>query len=271
MPELPEVETTRRGLAPTLENATIASVTVRQPRLRWEVPPDLAANLVGRSVRAVRRRAKYLLVDFDHGSLLIHLGMSGSLRFVAPDTPAEKHDHADFVLGEHILRYRDPRRFGAILWQPGVAELHPLLQKLGPEPLEDGFDGDTLYQASRSKQSAIKLMIMDNHVVVGVGNIYANESLFYAGIHPARAAASLNREECQRLAAEIRAVLTRAIAAGGSTLRDFMDAKGKPGYFQQSYKVYGRVGETCHDCGSLIEEIRQGQRSTCYCPHCQPR
>lgn len=270
MPELPEVETTRRGVAPQLEGATVQHVIVREARLRWPIPPELAANLAGRRVRSVSRRAKYLLLDFEHGTLIVHLGMSGSLRFVAPGTPPEKHDHVDIVLGQTVLRYRDPRRFGAMLWQQGPAEAHPLLASLGPEPLSDAFDGGVLFAASRRKGSAIKLMIMDNHVVVGVGNIYANESLFYAGLHPARAANSLSREECDRLATEIKAVLARAIDAGGSTLRDFMDAKGKPGYFQQSYKVYGRRELPCHDCGTLIMEIRQGQRSTCFCPHCQP-
>lgn len=270
MPELPEVETTRRGVAPQLEGATVHDVIVREARLRWPIPPELPALLAGRTVRSVSRRAKYLLVDFEHGTLIVHLGMSGSLRFVAPDTPPEKHDHVDIVLGQTVLRYRDPRRFGAMLWQQGPLEAHPLLARLGPEPLSDAFDGQRLFEASRRKGSAIKLLIMDNHVVVGVGNIYANESLFHAGIHPARAANSLRREECDRLAAEIKSVLARAIEAGGSTLRDFMDAKGKPGYFQQSYKVYGRRELPCHDCGTLICEIRQGQRSTCYCPHCQP-
>lgn len=270
MPELPEVETTRRGVAPQLEGATIREVIVREGRLRWPIPPELPALLADRRVRSVSRRAKYLLVDFEHGTLIVHLGMSGSLRFVAPGTMPEKHDHVDIVLGQTVLRYRDPRRFGAMLWQQGPAEAHPLLASLGPEPLSAAFDGNVLYQASRRKGSAIKLLIMDNHVVVGVGNIYANESLFYGGIHPARAANSLSREECDRLAAEIKAVLARAIEAGGSTLRDFIDAKGKPGYFQQSYKVYGRRELPCHDCGTLICEIRQGQRSTCFCPHCQP-
>lgn len=270
MPELPEVETTRRGVAPLLDGATIRQLIVRQPALRWPVPPDLAANLAGRTVRRVYRRAKYLLADFDHGTLIIHLGMSGSLRFVPPGTPPDKHDHIDIDLGETVLRYRDPRRFGAMLWQQGPAEAHPLLASLGPEPLSEAFDGGALFEAIRRRGSAIKLVIMDNHVVVGVGNIYANESLFYAGLHPARAANSLRREECDRLAAEIKAVLTRAIEAGGSSLRDFIDAKGKPGYFQQSYKVYGRRDLPCHDCGALIREIRQGQRSTCFCPHCQP-
>ncbi|MDC7696813.1 bifunctional DNA-formamidopyrimidine glycosylase/DNA-(apurinic or apyrimidinic site) lyase [Vogesella indigofera] len=270
MPELPEVETTCRGIAPLLLHATIRGVTVREARLRWPVPPDLAANLAGRRVLGISRRAKYLLVDFEHGTLILHLGMSGSLRFVAPGTPPEKHDHVDIDLGQTVLRYRDPRRFGAILWQQGPIEAHPLLTQLGPEPLSYAFDGAVLQQAIQRRGSAIKLAIMDNHVVVGVGNIYANEALFHAGIHPARAANGLSGEECARLAAEIKTVLARAIDAGGSTLRDFVDARGKPGYFQQSYMVYGRRDLPCHVCGSLIRELRQGQRSSCFCPHCQP-
>lgn len=270
MPELPEVETTCRGISPQLAGATLRAVVIREPRLRWPIPPELPTLLAGRTVRSVSRRAKYLLIDFDHGTLIVHLGMSGSLRFVPPGTTPEKHDHVDIDLGQTVLRYRDPRRFGAMLWQQGPAMAHPLLASMGPEPLSDAFDGTVLYEATRRKGSAIKLVIMDNHVVVGVGNIYANESLFYAGIHPARAANSLSREECQCLAEQIKLVLARAIDAGGSSLRDFMDAKGKPGYFQQSYKVYGRAGLTCHDCGSLIGELRQGQRSSCFCPHCQP-
>lgn len=270
MPELPEVETTCRGIAPQLNGATIHGVTVREARLRWPIPPDLAANLIGRTVRQVSRRAKYLLVDFDHGTLILHLGMSGSLRLVSPDTAPEKHDHVDIHLGHIVLRYRDPRRFGAILWQQGPVDAHPLLARMGPEPLSADFDGHILHQAISRRGSAIKLAIMDNHVVVGVGNIYANESLFYAGIHPARAANSLSLSECTTLAAEIKTILARAIEAGGSTLRDFMDAKGKPGYFQQSYMVYGRREQPCLRCGSPIREIRQGQRSSCFCPHCQP-
>lgn len=270
MPELPEVETTCRGIAPTLTGATVQGVIVRQPQLRWPVPPQLAANLAGRCVRSVSRRAKYLLLDFDHGTLIMHLGMSGSLRFVAPSLAPEKHDHVDIVLADTVLRYRDPRRFGAILWQQGPALAHPLLAELGPEPLGDDFGGEALYAAIRRRSSAIKQVIMDNHVVVGVGNIYANESLFHAGIHPARAANALTLPECRRLAGEIKAVLARAIVAGGSTLRDFVDAVGKPGYFQQNYMVYGRRDLPCHACGSLIRELRQGQRSSCFCPHCQP-
>ncbi|OHX13787.1 DNA-formamidopyrimidine glycosylase [Chromobacterium sphagni] len=270
MPELPEVETTRRGVQPHLEGRVLQGAVVRNASLRWPVPPDLSARLAGEKVQAVRRRAKYLLLECESGTLLIHLGMSGSLRILAAGTPPEKHDHVDLLLDGQLLRYRDPRRFGAILWHIGPIELHPLLQALGPEPLSDAFGGEALFQAIRKRGSPIKLVLMDNHVVVGVGNIYANESLFYAGIAPTRPASGLRRDECERLAAEIKAVLTRAIAAGGSTLRDFVASDGKPGYFQQSYMVYDRQEEPCRQCGTPIRQIRQGQRSTYYCPLCQP-
>lgn len=270
MPELPEVETTRRGIAPVLEHSTVTGVIVREHRMRWPVPEGLDTTLTGQTVRSVTRRAKYLLVGFDTGTLLIHLGMSGSLRIVAPDFPLEKHDHVDILLGDRCIRYRDPRRFGAILWYPGAVENHPLLQNLGPEPLGNDFSGATLYRASRGKTLAVKQFIMDNHVVVGVGNIYANEALFQAGIRPDRSAGRLLQDDCDRLAEEIRIVLTKAIEAGGSTLRDFVDAKGKPGYFQQNYFVYGRNDLPCQRCGTPIRHIRQGQRSSYYCPLCQP-
>ncbi|MBV8680035.1 MAG: bifunctional DNA-formamidopyrimidine glycosylase/DNA-(apurinic or apyrimidinic site) lyase [Aquitalea sp.] len=270
MPELPEVETTRRGVAPYLDGATLRGAIVREARLRWPVPPQLDAILAGLTVRAVTRRAKYLIIHFDSGALLIHLGMSGSLRYVPADTPAQKHDHIDLLLGSHVLRYRDPRRFGAMLWHVGPLEFHPLLQDLGPEPLSDAFDGDALHAAIARRGSAIKLAIMDNHVVVGVGNIYANESLFHAGICPTRAARDLSRDDCRRLAAEIKRVLALAIEAGGSTLRDFVNTEGKSGYFQQDYYVYDRQEQPCRICSSPIRQIRQGQRSSYYCPLCQP-
>ncbi|POZ61088.1 bifunctional DNA-formamidopyrimidine glycosylase/DNA-(apurinic or apyrimidinic site) lyase [Chromobacterium alticapitis] len=270
MPELPEVETTRRGVAPHLEGRTLRGAIVRNASLRWPVPPDLSARLAGEKVLAVRRRAKYLLLECESGTLLIHLGMSGSLRLMPAGAPPQKHDHLDLQLDGQVLRYRDPRRFGAVLWHVGPIELHPLLKALGPEPLSDAFDGAALYAATRRRNCAVKLAIMDNHVVVGVGNIYANESLFYAGMAPDRAASALTLQECERLAGEIKAVLKRAIDAGGSTLRDFVDSEGKPGYFQQSYMVYDRHEEPCRRCGSPIRHIRQGQRSTYYCPLCQP-
>ncbi|WP_293765719.1 bifunctional DNA-formamidopyrimidine glycosylase/DNA-(apurinic or apyrimidinic site) lyase [uncultured Aquitalea sp.] len=270
MPELPEVETTRRGVAPFLDQARLRGAVVREDRLRWPVPPGLDALLNGQTVRAVRRRAKYLLVELDSGSLIIHLGMSGSLRLVPAGSPAEKHDHVDLLLTDRILRYRDPRRFGAILWHVGPLEFHPLLKDLGPEPLGEAFNGAALHAAIARRSSPIKTVIMDNHVVVGVGNIYANESLFNAGIHPTRPANSLRPGECDKLAEEIRRVLLRAIEAGGSTLRDFVSAEGKSGYFQQSYMVYDRQDQPCRACGTPIRQMRLGQRSSYYCPLCQP-
>jgi len=275
MPELPEVETTRRGVGPTLTHAVIRSVCVRNPALRWPVPPNLAELITGQTVQAVERRAKYLMIQFSAGTLIVHLGMSGSLRFVAPDTPALKHDHIDLLLQPHgaqatLLRYRDPRRFGAWLWQPGPGELHPLLARLGPEPLSDAFDAEHLFQATRGRSVAVKQALMDNAVVVGVGNIYANEALFHARIRPTRAANELTRADCKRLAEAIKLILARAIEAGGSSLRDFVDASGQPGYFQQTYYVYGRADEPCRVCSHPIVQIRQGQRSSFYCPSCQP-
>ena len=270
MPELPEVETTRRGVSPYLLGATLQGAVVRESRLRWPIPPDLEQKLTGLTVRAVTRRAKYLVIHFDTGFLLIHLGMSGSLRYIPATTAPEKHDHVDLLLGSHVLRYRDPRRFGAMLWHTGPLEFHPLLKDLGPEPLSDDFDGSRLYAAIHKRATAIKLAIMDNHVVVGVGNIYANESLFHAGICPTRAARDLRLSDCQRLADEIRKVLRRAIERGGSTLRDFVNTEGQSGYFQQEYFVYDRHDAPCRVCGSPIRQIRQGQRSSYYCPLCQP-
>ncbi|MDF0605285.1 bifunctional DNA-formamidopyrimidine glycosylase/DNA-(apurinic or apyrimidinic site) lyase [Neisseriaceae bacterium TC5R-5] len=269
MPELPEVEITCRGIAPYLQDAVVTGVVVREGRLRWPVLASLSTTLAGLTIRKVARRAKYLLFSTDAGTLMIHLGMSGSLRFLQVELEPEKHDHIDIVFGSNILRYRDPRRFGAVLWHVGPVEFHPLLASLGPEPLSDEFGGEVLYQASRKRASAVKLMLMDNHVVVGVGNIYANEALFHAGICPTRAANQIQRHEYELLAVKVRQVLLSAIEAGGSTLRDFVDSRGKPGYFQQSYKVYGRQDQPCRECGTPIRHLRQGQRSTFYCPLCQ--
>lgn len=270
MPELPEVETTRRGLEPHLVGATVADVVIRHPQLRWPIPAELPQLLRGRTIVALRRRAKYLLLGFEHGSLILHLGMSGSLRILPAQAPAEKHDHFDLVLSNgRLMRLRDPRRFGAVLWHEGDVSDHPLLAGLGPEPLGKDFDAAHLFRATRKKTAAIKLAIMDNHVVVGVGNIYANEALFRADIRPQLAAGKLSRERCARLTEEIRATLTEAIAQGGSTLRDFVNASGQPGYFQQSYWVYGRAGEPCRRCGTPVRQIKQGQRSSFYCPRCQ--
>ncbi|MCK9201546.1 MAG: bifunctional DNA-formamidopyrimidine glycosylase/DNA-(apurinic or apyrimidinic site) lyase [Gallionella sp.] len=270
MPELPEVETTRRGLEPHLVGATVAEVVVRNPKLRWPIPADLPQLLRGRTIVTLHRRAKYLLVEFEHGTLILHLGMSGSLRILPAKMPPEKHDHFDLVLSSGMLmRLRDPRRFGAVLWHEGAPAQHPLLAALGPEPLDSDFDAAHLYRATRDRSISIKQCIMDNHVVVGVGNIYANEALFRAGIKPQLAAGKLSRERCVRLVEEIRTTLQEAIAQGGSTLRDFVNSDGKPGYFQQHYWVYGRAGESCRRCGTPIKQIKQGQRSSFFCPHCQ--
>jgi formamidopyrimidine-DNA glycosylase len=270
MPELPEVETTLRGLAPHLAGQQIKSVIIRQPQLRWPVPAALPDLLRGQTMRALHRRAKYLLIAFDHGTLILHLGMSGSLRILPAATPAEKHDHFDLVLDNGtLMRLRDPRRFGAVLWCEGDVTQHPLLKNLGPEPLEKNFDGARLHRATRGKTAAIKTVIMDSHVVVGVGNIYASEALFRAGIRPRLPAGKLSLPRCEKLAAEIRATLTASIKKGGSTLRDFVNSAGEPGYFQQEYFVYGRTGEPCRRCGALIKQINLGQRSTFYCAECQ--
>ena len=270
MPELPEVETTLRGLAPHLLGQRVAEVVIRHPQLRWPVPKQLPRLLRGQTINAVRRRAKYLLVEFDHGTLILHLGMSGSLRILPGATPPGKHDHFDLVLGSgQLMRLRDPRRFGAVLWHEGDVARHPLLAALGPEPLDRQFDGACLHQATRRRSAAIKQVIMDSGVVVGVGNIYANEALFRAGIRPQLAASKLSLARCAKLVQAIKATLRAAIKAGGSTLRDFTNSAGEPGYFQQHYFVYGRAGEPCHKCGTAIRQIRQGQRSSFYCPHCQ--
>lgn len=269
MPELPEVEITRRGIAPHLQDQIVTAVVVRQPRLRYPVPEDLAGRVSGLRVRSVRRRAKYLLLDFGEGCVLIHLGMSGSLRVLAADVPAARHDHVDLVLGARLLRLRDPRRFGAVLWLDAPAEAHPLLAGLGLEPLEPGFDGPALQAMCAGRRTPIKQLIMDGHLLVGVGNIYASESLFRAGIHPSTPAGRLSPARCARLAGCIRDTLSDALAAGGSSLRDFVHSDGSPGYFQQQYYVYGRAGEACRACGGKIRKQVMGQRATFYCPRCQ--
>lgn len=270
MPELPEVETTLRGLVRPMVGRQVARVVVRNPALRWPVPANLDALLAGQTVRQLSRRAKYLLVHFDHGVLILHLGMSGRLCHLAQDEPPSRHDHFDLVLDNGaVVRLRDPRRFGAVLWVGGDPMQHPLLRHLGLEPLEAEFDGDYLYREIRSRTAPIKNVIMDAHLVVGVGNIYASESLFRARINPKLPANKLSRPRCARLVQEIQATLRAAIEAGGSSLRDFFGADGNPGYFQQSYFVYARTGEPCRVCGTPIRTVRQGQRSTFFCPHCQ--
>jgi formamidopyrimidine-DNA glycosylase len=270
MPELPEVETTRRGLAAHLTGKTIADVVIRNPRLRWLIPENLPGLLHGSTINSLKRRAKYLLMVCGNGTLILHLGMSGSLRILPANTPPEKHDHFDLLLSDGtLMRLRDPRRFGAVLWHSGDVLAHPLLVSLGPEPLEADFDAHYLYQATRERSISIKQCIMDNHIVVGVGNIYANEALFRAGIKPQLAAGRLSLPRCSKLVDEIRATLAEAIVQGGSTLRDFVNSSGQPGYFQQNYWVYGRGGKPCRLCGLTIKQIRQGQRSSFFCRACQ--
>lgn len=269
MPELPEVETTRRGIEAHLVDQRVSRVIVRERRLRWPIPDDLDARLSGQRIVAVERRAKYLLIKAEVGTLIAHLGMSGSLRLVPADLPAAKHEHVDIVLESGMaLRYTDPRRFGALLWSEDPRS-HVLLANLGPEPLSDAFDGERLYQLSRGRSMAIKPFIMDNAVVVGVGNIYASEALFAAGIDPRRAAGAVSRARYLKLAAEIKRILAYAIERGGTTLRDFVGGDGKPGYFQQELFVYGRAGEFCRQCGSTLRDIRLGQRASVYCGRCQ--
>jgi len=270
MPELPEVETSCRGLAPLLIGKPVTSVQIRQARLRWPIPTELPDTLPGYTLRAIHRRAKYLLFEFDHGRLLIHLGMSGSLRVCPVDLTPEKHDHVDIVFaGQQCLRLRDPRRFGAVLWLVEALHEHALFKHLGPEPLLDDFDASYLYSKSRQRTVSIKQLIMDNRVVVGVGNIYASEALFMAGLRPTHKARRLSKQAAEQLTLSIKQVLTEAIKLGGTTLRDFVSGEGKPGYFQQKLQVYGRDGQACYHCGTGIKQLNIGQRSTFYCPHCQ--
>lgn len=269
MPELPEVETSRRGIEPHILNKKVTDVIIRQKQLRWPIPARLKSQLKGQLIRQVERRGKYILLRTDVGTAILHLGMSGSLRILPTGTPAEKHDHVDIVFGKITLRLRDPRRFGALLWTSADPLQHKLLSKLGPEPLSDEFNADYLYQLSRTRKVAIKTLIMNSQVVVGVGNIYASESLFAAGISPLRRADRISLPRYQRLVIAIKDILQRAIAQGGTTLRDFTRQDGKPGYFQQILNVYGRGQQPCPHCAQAIKQITQAQRSTFYCPHCQ--
>ncbi|MCG6861137.1 MAG: bifunctional DNA-formamidopyrimidine glycosylase/DNA-(apurinic or apyrimidinic site) lyase [Chromatiaceae bacterium] len=270
MPELPEVETTLRGIAPRLRGALIDRLLVRERRLRYPVPADTENRIRGQRIQALSRRGKYLLLGLERGTILIHLGMSGSLRVLESAIPPAKHDHLDLCLcGGSSLRLRDPRRFGIFLWTPDPPADHPLLAHLGPEPLDQGFDGDYLYAHASNRTCAVKSFVMDAQTVVGVGNIYANESLFLAGIHPARPSNRIGRERYRRLATAIRRVLASAIDQGGTTLRDFVREDGRPGYFALSLKVYGRTGDPCPGCGAPIRQRRIGQRSSFFCPRCQ--
>lgn len=279
MPELPEVETTRLGLMPVLGQA-VAKVTVRNAAMRWPIPAHITQTLAGLTLTQLARRAKYILATFsttnaanqleEKGTLLLHLGMSGRLCLLERDFPPEKHDHFDMLFSDgSVVRLRDPRRFGAVLWLEGDVNQHPLFASLGPEPLQETFNAHYLHSHMRTRTAAIKTTIMDAHLVVGVGNIYASESLFRARIAPQTPANKLTLKQCERLVAEIKATLSDALKAGGSSLRDFFGADGNPGYFQQSYFVYGRTNEPCRVCGKPILTIRQGQRSTFYCGVCQ--
>lgn len=276
MPELPEVEVCRRGIEPELLGQAVIGGVIRVPRLRQEIPRELLELLPGCRIVAVRRRAKYLLIDCRkdgvEGSLIIHLGMSGNLRFVPPDLPPEKHDHFDLVLTTQILRFADPRRFGVVLWQPGPpesAEMHALLATQGVEPLSDRFTPDWLFEAIARRSGPIKPTLMDSHLVVGIGNIYASESLFRAGISPLRAANRISRARYEVLVPAIRATLSDAIAAGGSSIRDYVHSDGGAGCFQVQAGVYDRAGLPCLRCDGVVRQIRQAGRSTYYCPGCQ--
>lgn len=271
MPELPEVETTRLGIQPHIEGQTISQLIVREPRLRWPVPAELPALLHKQIIRKVARRGKYLLLHTDIGTVIVHLGMSGSLRILTTATTPAKHDHLDINFNNNIcLRFNDPRRFGCFLWTEEDPAQHLLLKHLGPEPLSNHFDGDYLFEISRRRSTPIKNFIMDGQVVVGVGNIYANEALFYAGIHPEKPAGKINAARYFHLAEIIKIILMQAIKIGGTTIRNFSGSDGKPGYFAQQLKVYGRAGLNCINCNNLLIELRIGQRSTIYCPQCQP-
>jgi formamidopyrimidine-DNA glycosylase len=270
MPELPEVETTRRGIVKQTKEQVITKVIIREKRLRWPIPDDLSSILPGQQIEDVNRRGKYLLLKCTSGYIIIHLGMSGHLRVLDSNTAVKKHDHVDIVLSNGLcLRYHDPRRFGCVLWTSDAIFNHPLLVKLGPEPLEVEFTGEYLYSNAQKRRMAVKNYIMNAHVVVGVGNIYANEALFLAGIHPACSANEVNLKRYQNLVQIIKQVLQAAIEKGGTTLRDFVNTSGNPGYFQQSLLVYARAGEPCVKCGEKLLMEKIGQRATYYCYHCQ--
>lgn len=269
MPELPEVETTCRGILPHIVGKRVSEIVVRNHSLRWPIPKNLPELLKGKTLKNISRRGKYLLFDFKDGYLLAHLGMSGSLRIVKPGELPAKHDHVDIVFGKVILRYHDPRRFGAILWANEAIDEHELIAHMGPEPLTDDFNAGYLFSKSRKRTQAVKTFIMDGRIVVGVGNIYANEALFNSGIHPLKPAGKVSKLKYELLSNEIKTVLANAIKRGGTTLRDFVGGDGKPGYFAQELLVYGRAGEPCVKCEKALIEKRLGQRSTVYCTVCQ--
>ena len=270
MPELPEVETTCRGIAPHIENNTITKIVVRNRNLRWPIPTGLHSKLKSKKIISVTRRAKYLLIETETGTLIVHLGMSGSLRILPTSVAVEKHDHFEIQFKDGIcLRLRDPRRFGSVLWQKDEPLKHKLLINLGPEPLDDEFNAALLFEKSRKRKTTIKQFIMDAKIVVGVGNIYASEALFLSHVHPKRLAGKLTKDQSVALTKAIKNILRQAIKQGGTTLKDFTSSDGKPGYFSQKLRVYSRAGEPCFNCGKPIKQITLGQRSTYYCPHCQ--
>ncbi|MBE0493184.1 MAG: bifunctional DNA-formamidopyrimidine glycosylase/DNA-(apurinic or apyrimidinic site) lyase [Thiomicrospira sp.] len=272
MPELPEVETTKRGIENQICHKRIVEIQIRHTQLRWPVPVELKTRLPGLVVESVKRRGKYLLLKTAAGHILIHLGMSGHLRVLSQSTPPGKHDHIDLVFEDGTcLRYQDTRRFGAWLWTDQAPEDHPLLSKLGPEPLSDAFNPDYLWQATRDRNTAIKSFMMNSHQLVGVGNIYANESLFLSGLHPLKPAKDLSKLECANLVTQIRQVLSVAIEQGGTTLKDFLSPSGRPGYFVQKLLVYGRADQPCLNCGTAIERAVHFQRASYVCPICQPQ
>jgi formamidopyrimidine-DNA glycosylase len=270
MPELPEVETICNGIRPHIQHKTIHNVVVRESQLRWKIPNDYPSLVIGLRINNVTRRGKYCLLNTTSGSIILHLGMSGSLRIVNKQMPITRHDHVDFIFDdETILRFNDPRKFGAILWGEGDVYQHKLLKTLGPEPLTVNFNGEYLYQQAIKRRKAIKSFIMDGHIVVGVGNIYASESLFAAKLHPLQAAGKISLVEYQTLVIKIKNVLQHAIQQGGTTLKDFVNEQGKPGYFSQSLQVYGRAGKPCYQCHTPIEQLTLAQRASYFCPTCQ--
>lgn len=272
MPELPEVETTKRGIAPHLINQQVIRVAVRQHQLRWQIPKILIKQLPGQTINAVTRRGKYLLLQTAKGTAIIHLGMSGHLRILPANAQAQKHDHVDIILSNgFMLRFTDPRRFGSLLWTLEDPFIHPLLISLGPEPLAKAFNGSALFTRAQKRITPVKQFIMDAHVVVGVGNIYANEALFLAGIYPMQPAKEISLQSYNKLAQVIKKVLEKAIKCGGTTIRNFLGSEGQPGYFTQQLFVYGRGGEKCKKCKNILQDIRLGQRSSVFCPKCQKK
>ncbi len=269
MPELPEVETTLRGIKPAIIRKKVTDVVIRHPTLRFPIPKELKDEMLGEILHSIKRRGKYLLLSFDSGTLILHLGMSGRLRVLQGVLPAQKHDHVDIYFGDTYLRFTDPRRFGAILWTKDSPDEHPLLKHLGPEPLTAAFNGDYLWEHAARRKVSVKNFIMDNKIVVGVGNIYATEALFLAHIRPQKAAGKVTHHQYQTLAATIKAVLIKAIEKGGTTLKDFRKSDGKPGYFKNELQVYGLGGKSCPRCQTTLKSLKIGQRSTVYCPACQ--